>query len=84
MIDDETMLYLWDVRVGENYRGEGFGGAALDAVAKAAQDLQLGGVALTVLANNPNARRLYESKGYTVQSEVDDHALMTLQVAPPT
>lgn len=84
MIDDETMLYLWDIRVGENHRGEGFGGAALGAVAKAAQDLQLKGVALTVLANNPNARRLYESKGYTVQSEEDDRALMTLQVAPPT
>ena len=77
---DETTLYIWDILVDNDQQGLGYGGATLDLVAGLARQRQLFAVALTVFDTNPEARRLYESKGYVVLSSDGGQVLMRLDL----
>ena len=77
---DEATLYIWDISVDPEHQGRGFGGAALDAIAALARQRELSGVALSVFVSNPDARRLYERKGYIAGDPNDGSVRMRLDV----
>jgi ribosomal protein S18 acetylase RimI-like enzyme len=63
---DETYAYIYGFRVRPIYRGRGIGSLLLD---KAETDLLQRGflrITLNVAQDNPDARRLYERRGYHV------------------
>lgn len=63
---DETYAYIYGFRVRPIYRGKGIGSLLLD---KAETDLVQRGflrITLNVAQDNPDARRLYERRGYIV------------------
>jgi ribosomal protein S18 acetylase RimI-like enzyme len=78
--DDPTVLYIWDLSVDTDRRGQGLGGAALDAVAAIARDKGLASVLLSVFENNSDARRLYERKGFVAGQTEDGQTLMRLNL----
>ena len=64
---DGTTLYLDDLCVDENCRGQGAGRLLYDAVLALARDLGCWNVTLNVWACNPGAMRFYEKCGLKVQ-----------------
>ena len=64
---DGTTLYLDDLCVDENCRGQGVGKALYEAVLDLARSLRCYNVTLNVWAENPSARRFYENCGLQVQ-----------------
>jgi ribosomal protein S18 acetylase RimI-like enzyme len=76
--DDPEMLYIWDLALDEEQRGQGIGGESLDAVVHLARTSGLSGVALTVFETNDAARRVYERKGFTSGTSQGGQVEMTL------
>ena len=64
---DGTTLYLDDLCVDENCRGQGAGRLLYDAVLALARELGCWNVTLNVWACNPGAMRFYEKCGLKVQ-----------------
>ena len=64
---DGITLYLDDLCVDENCRGQGVGKALYEAVLDLARGLGCYNVTLNVWAENPSARRFYENCGLQVQ-----------------
>lgn len=58
-------LFIWDISVAEDARGQGIGQALLDAADREAQAAGIGEVRLFVLEANTRARRIYEEAGYS-------------------
>ncbi|HEU4916948.1 MAG TPA: GNAT family N-acetyltransferase [Acidimicrobiia bacterium] len=79
-LEDPTALYIWDISVDSDHQGRGFGGAALDAIATMARDRGLHSVSLNVFEQNPEARRLYERKGYVAMATERGQVHMTLRL----
>ena len=66
------LSFVFDVEVGEQHRGRGFGRAAMvvaDSLAREAGDDRIG---LHVFGANTTARNLYRTHGYAVQSTTYD------------
>lgn len=68
-VDPETFpdeWYLDSISVAEEFRGKGIGSQLLDALPKLALRDQKKTIGLSVDRGNPNAKRLYERKGFQV------------------
>ena len=66
---------IWHMMIDESMQGRGYGREALDQVIAYIKTKPFGDsnrVALTCSKNNPVARKLYESKGFTVTGVEDD------------
>ena len=66
---------IWHMMIDESMQGHGYGREALDQVIAYIKTKPFGDsnrVALTCNKNNPNARKLYESKGFTATGVEDD------------
>lgn len=66
-LNDMTTLYLDDLCVDENCRGQHIGHALYEAVLDLARESGCYNVTLNVWAENPTARRFYEHCGLQVQ-----------------
>ncbi|MFJ8886059.1 GNAT family N-acetyltransferase [Streptomyces sp. NPDC102402] len=64
--DGDALGYVFDVEVGEQYRGHGYGRALMHLAEGITLDAGLGLLGLHVFASNTPALRLYESLGYEV------------------
>ncbi len=67
--DRSNTWFVWDISIGEEFRGRGLGRATMLAAEQVAR--RAGGVAigLNVFGSNAAARKLYESLGYGVISQ---------------
>ena len=63
-LQGRRILWIYDVFVDEEFRGRGFGRAALRLAAEEARHRGLERVELNVFGGNEVARRLYRSEGY--------------------
>jgi GNAT superfamily N-acetyltransferase len=63
-LQGRRILWIYDVFVGEEFRGRGLGRAALELAAEEARRRGLDRVELNVFGGNEVARRLYLSEGY--------------------
>jgi ribosomal protein S18 acetylase RimI-like enzyme len=63
-VDGRRVLWIWDVHVKKEHRGQGFGRAAMELAEREARRRGLGHVALNVFGGNSTARRLYRALGY--------------------
>ncbi len=70
-----------DFYVRPEARGDGLGKAAIAAVRRACEELGVRAMRVEVGAENAVARAVYRSAGFT---ELKDHRLMTLPLAPPS
>lgn len=66
---DKDCLLMDGIFVAEEARGQGIGGALLDAVCAEARKRRLSRVRLDVINTNPRARALYERAGFDAVSE---------------
>ena len=66
-------FYLLSIATDEELRGAGIGSALMDAMEERAVTSGSGRVALDVSASNASARRLYERRGMTVESQWPKH-----------
>jgi ribosomal protein S18 acetylase RimI-like enzyme len=65
--------------VDEEQRGQGVGGAALDAIIGRARDRGMSGVGLSVFEANDAAHRLYERTGFIAIEEKGGQISMELR-----
>ncbi len=76
---------IWHMMIDESKQGRGFGGEALDRVIAYIQTKPFGDsgrVALTCNKNNPIAKRLYESRGFSATGvEDEDEIELVLMLA---
>ena len=66
---------IWHMMIDESKQGRGYGSEALDKVIDYIRTKPFGNsdrIALTCNKNNPIAKRLYESKGFSVTGVVDE------------
>jgi diamine N-acetyltransferase len=74
--DDDVPEYdIWHMMIDESMQGHGFGSEALDRVIEYIRTKPFGNsgrIALTCNKNNPIARKLYESKGFSATGVEDD------------
>ena len=74
--DDDVPEYdIWHMMIDESMQGHGFGSEALDRVIEYIRTKPFGDsgrIALTCNKNNPIARKLYESKGFSATGVEDD------------
>lgn len=61
--------FIYDIELGEEFRGKGFGKQAMLAIEEKARELGLKSIGLHVFAHNAVAKRLYENIGYEVKSQ---------------
>lgn len=64
--DKRRVAFIYDFVISEEFRGKGYGKAALLAGEQAMQSLGAKSSALHVFAHNTTARKLYEKCGYAV------------------
>ena len=65
---DRTVLFVDDLAVKEEYRGQGIGTSLLNAVKEKVRQEHLDGLELQVNARNTAARQMYEHFGFTEKS----------------
>ena len=65
---DLTQAVIYDVRVQENLRGQGYGTQALRAVEDLIRDMGISEIWLHVFGHNTGARLLYERLGYEISN----------------
>lgn len=65
----QRSLFIWDIGIAAEFRGRGYGRAALEAIEPVARDLGYDSIRLHVFGDNAVARRLYRSAGY-VETDV--------------
>jgi diamine N-acetyltransferase len=76
---------IWHMMIDESMQGRGFGSDALDRVIEYIRTKPLGDsgrIALTCSKNNPVARKLYESRGFSatgVEDEDETELAMTVE-----
>lgn len=63
-IDERRVLFVYDVHVAEEWRGRGYGRAAMSFVEELARERGIGRIELNVFGGNRVARSLYRSMGY--------------------
>jgi ribosomal protein S18 acetylase RimI-like enzyme len=57
-------IFIWDIAIGAEFRGRGYGRAALEALEPIAESLGYTEIELHVFGDNEVARNLYRSAGY--------------------
>lgn len=62
--DGRRAIFIWDIVIGEDFRGRGYGRAALAALEPIARELGYDEISLHVFGDNEVARNLYRSAGY--------------------
>lgn len=65
---DPLMAWVYDIEVGEEYRGRGYGRAAMLLAEQEARSHGMTSLGLNVHGQNTIARALYESLGYDVMA----------------
>ncbi|HEY3870527.1 MAG TPA: GNAT family N-acetyltransferase [Actinocrinis sp.] len=65
-----SAVYVYDIKVGAEHRGRGYGRATMNAALERARDLGAAEINLHVLGSNTTARQLYRSLGF-VETDVD-------------
>ena len=65
----EGDFYLLAIAVDKQHRGDGIGSALIDSVEQKARETGAARLSLDVTAKNKAARRLYERRGMTVESQ---------------
>jgi ribosomal protein S18 acetylase RimI-like enzyme len=65
---DSSTWYVFDIEIAEDYRGRGYGRAAMEAAETWSREHGGTRVALNVFGPNLIARALYDSLGYEVQA----------------
>jgi ribosomal protein S18 acetylase RimI-like enzyme len=60
--------FIYSIAIDEQHRGQGLGRRTLELLEEEAKALGVKRISLNVFADNPVARRLYESQGYTTTS----------------
>jgi len=65
---DPLMAWVYDIEVDENFRGRGYGRAAMLLAETEARNRGMTSLGLNVFGQNTTARALYESLGYDVTS----------------
>ena len=74
--DNDVPEYdIWHMMIDASMQGRGYGGEALDRVVDYIRTQPFGDsrrVALTCNKNNPIARKLYESKGFSATGVADE------------
>jgi ribosomal protein S18 acetylase RimI-like enzyme len=65
---DPQMAWVYDIEVGEEYRGHGYGRAAMLLAENEVRSRGMTSLGLNVFGQNRVARALYESLGYDVTS----------------
>lgn len=73
----EAITHIWDIGVDPAHQGHGYGGSAIDLVAEEARRKGSASLTLNVFEFNPDAKRLYERKGFVSSAAVDGHVPMT-------
>ena len=66
---------IWHMMIDESMQGKGYGGDALDRVIEYIRTKPFGDsdrITLTCNKNNPAARILYESKGFSITGNEDE------------
>ena len=64
---EEKRIYVNEIRIREDWRGQGYGKKLLKLVEVKAKELGLGAVYLHAEAKNPAALRFYQNNGYDVE-----------------
>jgi ribosomal protein S18 acetylase RimI-like enzyme len=77
-VDDE--FYVWLLAVSVGYRGQGIGTVLMDSIDDRARGSGSTRLCLDVEAENEGARRFYERRGMTVESEWPTLPLLPAQV----
>ena len=72
---DKLQAFIYDIEVGDEFRGRGYGRAIMLACVDQARGLGAGSVGLHVFGNNTVARSLYTSLGF-----VETNVVMSLQL----
>ncbi|MEJ2867500.1 GNAT family N-acetyltransferase [Actinomycetospora sp. OC33-EN08] len=67
--DADDMLWLYDLRISEDERGQGHGRAVMEAAEPLARGLGAARLGLNVLGDNHAAIALYRSAGFTVTAQ---------------
>ncbi|MGH2464711.1 MAG: GNAT family N-acetyltransferase [Candidatus Limnocylindrales bacterium] len=62
--DAHRAIFIWDIVIGEEFRGRGYGRAALTALEPVVRALGYDEISLHVFGDNDVARSLYRSAGY--------------------
>jgi ribosomal protein S18 acetylase RimI-like enzyme len=62
--DGRPAIFIWDIVVAPEFRGRGYGRAALEALEPIARELGYAEIGLHVFGDNEVARQLYRSAGY--------------------
>jgi len=62
--DGRRAIFIWDIVIAEDFRGRGYGRAALAALEPIARSLGYDEIGLHVFGDNEIARDLYRSAGY--------------------
>lgn len=65
-----SAVYVYDIEVGAEYRGQGYGRATMNAAVAYARDVGAAELNLHVFGRNTTARRLYQSLGF-VETDID-------------
>lgn len=73
----EAVTHIWDIGVDPAHQGHGYGGNAIDLVADEAGRSGSASLTLNVFEFNPDAKRLYERKGFVSGAAIDGHIPMT-------
>ena len=60
----EGAAFIWDIAIVAEYRGRGYGRAALQALEPLVRELGYDSIGLHVFGDNEVARQLYRSVGY--------------------
>jgi ribosomal protein S18 acetylase RimI-like enzyme len=66
--DHPEAFWIWDVRIDESFRGNGYGRAAMELAEAEARSRGATELGLNVFGHNQVARQLYESMGYVATS----------------
>jgi GNAT superfamily N-acetyltransferase len=66
--DRSDAMFVWAIDIREEFRGKGFGRAAMTSAEELARDVGANAMTLNVFGPNAAARALYESLGYEIAS----------------
>ena len=76
---------IWHIMIDQSEQGHGYGSAALDKVIKYIANKPFGDskrIALTCNKDNPVARKLYESKGFSATGNADEDEIELVMMVP--